>query len=158
MEFGVMSTTDDGTVSLKFQLTNELRGKLETVGKANGRSMAEEIRERLIGSFELEKDHKTLEILQDIVLLADEVKRDVGENWSANTQTREIFAAAVSDQIRNRDLMGDVNDHVCLDTAISQSLEATLGQSIARGFRRKVLQTIFTVTPYTLKSPRWTVR
>ena len=78
---------------LKFVLSENLRQKLDRASQKSGQSLAEEIRNRLEDSFEFETDPRTFELIQDLVLLAHEVKVDIGDNW-VNESISKSFRAA----------------------------------------------------------------
>jgi Arc-like DNA binding domain len=116
-------------------LGDELRDKLDHACRVSSRSVAEEIRQRLVASFELEKDPHTWDFLQDLLLLAAEVKLDIGEDWRANERTRAVFAAAIADQIQSYRAPGEPGRKDVASDA-TEAPEITIGRAIARGFRR----------------------
>jgi len=125
---------------LKFLLSENLRLKLDRASQKSGHSLAEEIRNRLEDSFEFETDPRTFELIQDLVLLAHEVKVDIGDNWHANERSRAVFAATIADQIQSYRARSEPFKK---DTApdASEAPETTIGRAIARAFRRAIRPT-----------------
>jgi hypothetical protein len=74
--------------------------RLKRSGEVRGRTVSEEIRERLAGSlFEETRDEKTRQLAAEIVQLAEEIRRDFGITWHEHTGAFKAFAAAIADQI-----------------------------------------------------------
>jgi hypothetical protein len=129
-----MST--DETSWLKFQITDDLRKRLDVASAENERSLAEEVRQRLMSSFGSVDDSKTQDLAEEITLLAFEVKLEVGHDWHANDGARATFAAAVADQINSYG-KGDKPVREDSGTRSAESREETVGRTIARQFRRR---------------------
>lgn len=121
---------------LKFQITDDLRQRLDVASAENERSLAEEVRQRLMSSFGSVDDPKTRDLAEEITLLAFEVKLEVGDDWHANARARATFAAAVADQINSYG-KGDKPVREDLDTKAAEPREVTVGRTIARQFRRR---------------------
>jgi hypothetical protein len=125
---------DQSVTSLKFQLGGPLRKWVEQLSSENGHSLAEEIRQQLGAAYRLDMDRRTRFLIEDIFLLASEVKKEVGERWYENERARAIFVAAVTDHITNVDKKDEPyrKDPSRVDTE-----EEIIGRTIARLFRRK---------------------
>ncbi|MFK4530136.1 hypothetical protein ABIF90_008117 [Bradyrhizobium japonicum] len=129
-------STDEQASLLKFQISEDLRGKLDGASAENGRSLAEEVRQRLIGSFRSDADRKTRDLVEELFLLAFEVKLEVGDDWHANDRARATFAAAVAEHINS---YGKGNKPIRKDseTVPAEPEETIVGRTIARLFRRR---------------------
>jgi hypothetical protein len=129
-------STDEQASLLKFQIGEDLREKLDQASAENGRSLAEEVRQRLIGSFRSDADPKTRDLVEEIFLLAFEVKLEIGDDWHTTDRARATFAAAVADQI-NWYGKGDKPVRKDSETELAESEEIIVGRTIARIFRRR---------------------
>jgi hypothetical protein len=129
-------STDEQASLLKFQIGEDLREKLDEASAENGRSLAEEVRQRLIGSFRSDADRTTRDLVEEIFLLAFEVKLEVGDDWHTNDRARATFAAAVTDQIKSYG-KGDEPVRKDSETEPAEPEETIVGRTIARLFRRR---------------------
>ena len=124
----------DKITSLKFQLAGTLREWLEQLSAESGRSLAEEIRQQIGIASMLDRDRPTRLLCEEIWLLANEVKKEVGERWYEDDRARAIFAAAVVYHITNH---GKADAPYRKDPARVETEESLIGGTIARMFRRR---------------------
>ena len=124
---------EEAVTSLKFQLGDTLRKWLEESSAAAGHSLAEEIRQRLGTSWRFDRDLPTRLLAEEIWLLAQEVKKEVGDRWHESEFARATFVAAVSDHIWS---YGKEDKPYRKDTDRVETEEAIIGRTIARLFRR----------------------
>ena len=119
---------------IKIGLGDHLRAMVDHVAGANGRSVAEEIRARLLLSFQLEQDPVTLALLHEIKVLAQMVRSATGNDWHSDQRAQEIFAAAASDQIRSYAIDGQPSRQ---ETAaeLTGEPDVDMGRAIARSLR-----------------------
>ena len=93
-------TSDKAMVHTAVVLPPEMLAALREQGALRGRTMSQEIRERLAGSlFEETRDAKTKQLEAEIVQLASEVLHDFKTHWHAEPRAHKAFLAAVADQI-----------------------------------------------------------
>jgi hypothetical protein len=93
-------TSDKAMVHTAVVLPAEMLAELREWGARHGRTMSQEIRERLAGSlFEETRDAKTKQLEAEIVQLAFEVLHDFKAHWHAEPRAHKAFLAAVADQI-----------------------------------------------------------
>ena len=93
-------TSDKAMVHTAVVLPPEMLAALREQGALHGRTMSQEIRERLAGSlFEETRDEKTRQLAAEIVQLASEVLHDFKTHWHAEPRAHKAFLAAVADQI-----------------------------------------------------------
>jgi hypothetical protein len=117
-------------------LPAEMLAELRERGALHGRTMSQEIRERLAGSlFEETRDAKTRQLEAEIVQLASEVLHDFKAHWHAEPRAHKAFLAAVADQIGSYEPPStptsgspDVND-------LSDPPDV-IGRALARRYRR----------------------
>src|SRR4051812_10221189 len=83
----------------KVTLGEDLRAKLDDASSLNRRSIAEEMRQRLEMSFDIQADGHTLDLIYAILFLAHETMRDFGTTWWGDERARSAFMAAIADQI-----------------------------------------------------------
>ena len=125
---------DQSVTSLKFQLGGPLRKWVEQLSSEHGHSLAEEIRQQLGAAYQLDQDRRTRFLLEDIFLLAGEVKKEVGDRWYENERARAIFVAAVTDHIMS---VGKGDEPYRKDPTRVDTEETIIGRTISRLFRRK---------------------
>jgi hypothetical protein len=81
---------------LKISLPDGTRAALDEASAESGRSLAEEIRERLGWSFEYERlDKPTRELLFAAKELAAMFQPDTGENWSETLKGRQALGLTI---------------------------------------------------------------
>ena len=124
---------EEAVTSFKFQLGDTLRKWLEESSAAAGHSLAEEIRQRLVTSWRFDRDLPTRFLAEDIFLLAQEVKKEIGEHWHESERAKATFVAAVSDHIWSH---GKEDKPYRKDPDRVETEEAIIGRTIARLFRR----------------------
>ncbi len=129
----------------KITLGENLRARLEEYSSYNHRSIAEEIRQRLEISFDIQADNNTLDLIYAILFLAHETMRDLGSTWWGDERARSAFMAAVTDQILSYEI--DPNDLgarplITLGTREQQAAlddpPEVIGRALARNYRRVV--------------------
>jgi hypothetical protein len=125
----------------KITLGDELRDKLNDACDISMRSVAEEIRQRLEMSFDLEGDEKTLDLIYATLFLAREIELDFGRTWWSNEKARSAFLAAIADQIGSYVLdpaaPRPLNTRARVEGMPVDPPEA-IGRAIARNYRRAV--------------------
>ncbi len=129
----------------KITLGDDLRAKLDRSSSLNLRSTAEEIRQRLEMSFDIQGDGHTLDLIYAILFLAHEIMRDFGTTWWGDERARSAFMAAIADQVMSypinpADLAA--SPLVTLGTPEQQAgpedPPEVIGRAIARNYRRRV--------------------
>ena len=128
-------TSDKAMVHTAVVLPPEMLAALREWGARHGRTMSQEIRERLAGSlFEETRDAKTKQLEAEIVQLASEVLHDFKTHWHAEPRAHKAFLAAVADQIGSYEPppttsgSPDIND-------LSDPPDV-IGRALARRYRR----------------------
>jgi hypothetical protein len=129
----------------KITLGEDLRSKLDQMSVFNGRSIAEEIRQRLEMTFDLQGDGHTLDLIYALLFLAHETMRDFGSTWWGDERARSAFMAAVADQIISYPINPtDLAAHplITLGTREQQAgpddPPEVIGRAIARKYRRAI--------------------
>jgi len=125
---------DQSLTSLKFQVGGPMRQWLERLSAEHGHSLAEEIRQQLGSAYRLDQDPRTRWLVEEIFLLASEVKKEVGDSWYESERARTIFVAAVTDHIAS---VGKDDEPYREDPSRVSTEEAIIGRTISRLFRRK---------------------
>ena len=125
---------ENSVTSLKFQLGGELRKWLEELSSSAGNSLAEEIRQRLFTSWRFDQDLPTRFLAEDIFLLAQEVKKEIGDHWHESERAKATFVAAVADHIWSH---GKKDEPYRKDPDRVETEEAIIGRTVARVFRRR---------------------
>jgi plasmid stability protein len=81
---------------LKFSLPDDLRSQLDSAVAKSGRSLGNEIRERLAQSFNTEAiDEPTRELITGIARLAGLVNLDDGVAWHMHPKTHAVFVQMI---------------------------------------------------------------
>ena len=81
---------------LKVSLPDDLRAQLDAASAKSGRSVAEEIRSRVEGSFAREvADRPTRDFIEGVALMAAEVARETGANWHQHAGAHEALTRAI---------------------------------------------------------------
>jgi hypothetical protein len=119
---------------IKIGLGDHLRAMIDHMAEENGRSVAEEIRARLLLSFQLEEDPVTLALLHEIKVLAQMVQAAAGKDWHSDQRAQAIFAAAASDQIRSYAIDGQ-SPRQETDVDLTGEPDTDMGHAIARSLR-----------------------
>jgi hypothetical protein len=129
----------------KITLKEELRSKLDEVSGLNDRSVAEEIRQRLEMSFDIQADGYTLDLIYALLFLAHETMRDLGSTWWGDERARSAFMAAIADQILSYPITPTDPAARPLITLGTREQQAgpddppeVIGRAIARNYRRLV--------------------
>jgi hypothetical protein len=129
----------------KITLGEDLRSKLGEVSALNGRSIAEEIRQRLEMSFDIQGDGHTLDLIYALLFLANETVRDFGSTWWGDERARSAFMAAIADQIQSYPIDPNTRGARPLITLGTREQQAgpddpaeVIGRAIARNYRRLV--------------------
>jgi hypothetical protein len=87
---------------LKFQVTDELRVRLDQAVARSGKGLGEEIRDRLMATFaEEELAAPTVELRRACISLGELVKIDCGSDWSISPVAHVEFTAAMSQRLAN---------------------------------------------------------
>jgi hypothetical protein len=129
----------------KITLGDELRSKLAEHSSLNQRSIAEEIRQRLEMSFDIQSDGHTLDLVYAMLFLAHETMRDFGSTWWGDERARKAFMSAIADQILSYPINATdlaARPLITLGTREQQvgpdDDPEVVGRSIARNYRRRV--------------------
>ncbi|MHC2626347.1 hypothetical protein ACVIW2_008379 [Bradyrhizobium huanghuaihaiense] len=129
----------------KITLGDELRAKLDDSSSRNFRSVAEDIRQRLEMSFDIEGDGHTLDLIYAILFLAHETMRDFGTTWWGDERARSAFMAAIADQVMSYPISPSDLAAKPLITLGTREQQAgpedppeAIGRAIARNYRRRV--------------------
>jgi hypothetical protein len=118
---------------LAVALPPNLRSRLEAASAAADHSLAEEIRIRLVRSFDQEvEDKPTRDLAAAVTWLADEVSRQSDLPWYSNPNAQKALAAAIQEQleITAPPYQGAASD------LFGPGDPPTLGRSIARSYQR----------------------
>jgi hypothetical protein len=141
----------------KITLGEDLRAKLDLSSSYNQRSIAEEIRQRLEMSFDIQADGHTLDLIYAILFLANETMRDLGRTWWSDERARSAFMAAIADQILSYPIDPTnvaARPLITLGTREQQAgpddPPEVIGRAIARNYRR-------VVRPLGLKSEKFDI-
>ncbi|WP_008556018.1 hypothetical protein [Bradyrhizobium sp. CCGE-LA001] len=142
----------------KITLGDDLRAKLDSSAGLNQRSIAEEIRQRLEMSFDIQGDGHTLDLIYAILFLAHEAMRDFGTTWWGDERVRAAFMAAIADQVMSYPIDGSDLSAKPLITLGTREQQAgpedppeVIGRAIARNYRRRV-------RPLGLRSDKFDIR
>ncbi|QOZ71735.1 hypothetical protein [Bradyrhizobium arachidis] len=129
----------------KITLGDELRAKLDDSSLRNFRSVAEDIRQRLEMSFDIDGDGHTLDLIYAILFLAHETMRDFGTTWWGDERARSAFMAAIADQVMSYPISPSDLAAKPLITLGTREQQAgpedppeAIGRAIARNYRRRV--------------------
>ena len=129
----------------KITLGEDLRARLDEYSKYNQRSIAEEIRQRLEISFDIQADANTLDLIYAILFLAHETMRDLGSTWWGDERARSAFMAAIADQILSYTIDPNALGARPLITLGTREQQAApddppevIGRALARNYRRVV--------------------
>jgi len=129
----------------KITLGDDLRAKLDSSSDINQRSIAEEIRQRLEMSFDIQGDGHTLDLIYAILFLARETMRDFGATWWGDERARSAFMAAIVDQVMSYPISPSDLAAKPLITLGTREQQAgpedppeAIGRAIARTYRRRV--------------------
>lgn len=127
----------------KITLGDELRAKLEEESSLNYRSIAEEIRQRLEMSFDIQADLHTRDLIYSILILAAEITRDFGATWWADERARSALMAAIVDQLNSYTITPPASAEATLKPLGTNGPQAApdddpqvIGRAVARNFRR----------------------
>lgn len=90
---GVEVAADDGEIQTSLRLPKALHDRLRAASGERG--LGQEVRRRLEASFELESDPATSGLVSLVVMLARELKRFTGTEWSANPFAHQTFKLAL---------------------------------------------------------------
>jgi hypothetical protein len=124
---------------LAVALPPDLRSQLEAAALAADHSLAEEIRARLVSSFDREAvDKPTQELAADVVALAEQISRQKGFGWHWNENAHETLVAAVNALLADLKPKRSAGPPVALpsDLMWGDDDPATLGRSIARHYQQ----------------------
>jgi hypothetical protein len=137
---------------LSVALPDDLRKFVEFMADAQGRSVADEIRQRLEDSRRSEQlfDASTRWMAQEISLLARDVQTQTGHSWQQHPKSHEALAAAIAtvlEQFKPKPVEGEntwgADDPVTLGRAIARArknvreMASDMGGHIA-GLRREL--------------------
>ncbi len=126
----------------KITLGDDLRDKLDHACYISMRSVAEEIRQRLEMSFDLEGDETTLDLMYAMLFLAREIELDFGWTWWSNEKARSAFLAAVADQIVSYVIeptaRPSFHSRARREGGMPDDPPEAIGRAIARNYRRAV--------------------
>ena len=129
----------------KITLGEDLRAKLDKASNYNQTSIAEEIRQRLEISFDIQADANTLDLIYAVLFLAHETMRDLGSTWWGDERARSAFIAAVTDQLLSYPIDSTSLAARPLITLGTREQQAgpddppeVIGRALARNYRRVV--------------------
>jgi hypothetical protein len=124
----------------KITLGDDLREKLDDACYISLRSVAEEIRQRLEMSFDLDGDERTLDLIYAMLFFARAVEIDFNRRWWLNEKARSAFLAAVVDQITSYviDSAEVPNRLTRKQSSAHDDPPEAIGRTFARNFRRTV--------------------
>jgi hypothetical protein len=82
---------------MKVALSDALRAQLDAASEKSGRSVAQEIRERVEASFTRDAvvDKPTRDFLEGLAWLAAEIAREFGVAWDVHSGAHEIFTQTI---------------------------------------------------------------
>jgi hypothetical protein len=122
---------------LAVALPPELRTQLETAARAADHSLAEEIRARLVSSFDQEVvDRPTRELAADVVGLAEQISSQKGFAWHSHEKAHETLVAAIVALLADRKPKRTAKIALPSDLMWGDDDPATLGRSIARYYQQ----------------------
>jgi hypothetical protein len=84
----------------KVSMPDVLREWLEKASTDSGKSIAEEIRERVTRSFAIRVDPETSDLIDFIVRLALQMEQETGSPWHDQAGVNQVFASALSRRVR----------------------------------------------------------
>jgi hypothetical protein len=126
------------SAQLKITLEDDQRSQLDSATKQSGKSLSEEIRDRLSLSFLFEmRGQDTADLLFALLRIADVVADEIGFDWSESERARATFVSAVVDQILSYELRTNPNPIPRRGGARPDDSPESLGGFIARGYRRE---------------------
>ncbi len=123
---------------LKVALPDGLRQMLEHFAKQSGCSLADEIRARLVSSFDREAvDKPTRELAADVVGLAEQISREKKFfSWHTDERAHETLVAAINALLADLKPKPRVAPIGASDLMWGGDDPATLGRSIARHYQQ----------------------
>ena len=125
------------SAQLKITLEDDQRSQLDRATEQSGKSLSEEIRDRLSLSFLLEmRGRDTADLLIALLRIADVVEDEIGFDWSESERARATFVSAVVDQIMSYEFRTNPNPVPRRAGARPENSPKSLGGFIARGYRR----------------------
>jgi len=82
---------------MKVALPDELRARLDAASEKSGRSVAQEIRERIEGSFTRDAvvDKPTRDFLEGLAKIPAEVEREFSAAWDKHAGAHEVFTQVI---------------------------------------------------------------
>jgi hypothetical protein len=122
----------------KITLGDELREKLDEACSISMRSVAEEIRQRLEMSFDLQGDERTLDLIYAMLFLAQAIELDFDRPWWRNEKARSAFLAAVADQITSYAIDSAEPPSRTQRKQVTDDPPDVIGRTLARNYRRTV--------------------
>jgi hypothetical protein len=141
----------------KVTLGDDLRAKLDEASSLNQRSIAEEIRQRLEMSFDIQGDPNTMDLVYATLCLAQETVRNFGVAWWGDERARSGFIAAIVDQILSYPI-DETSPRAPLLTLPKREQQTgpddiaeVIGRAVASNYRRAV-------RPLGLKSEKLDIR
>jgi hypothetical protein len=81
-------------------MPDHIREWLEKASAASGKSIAEEIRDRVSQTFRILTDDKTRNLIDFAVQLAQKLEFDTGRQWHEHRSVGEVFNTALAARIR----------------------------------------------------------
>jgi hypothetical protein len=118
---------------LKISLSDDLRARLDAAASKSGNSVAEEIRQRLDHTFELDDDKRdplTEILVDDVRRLTDEIEIQAGVPWHADLRAHETLQALLNLYLEtNRDALKESPSSLALDPS-------TLARAIFQNWTR----------------------
>ena len=98
------------SAQLKITLDDDQRSQLDRATEQSGKSLSEEIRDRLSLSFLFEmRGQDTSDLLIALLRIAAVVESEIGFDWSESEKARATFVAATVDQIMSYEFRTNPN-------------------------------------------------
>jgi hypothetical protein len=124
---------------LKVSLPDHLREWLDNASSASGKSVAEEIRERVIRSFEITVDPKTQDLINFIMRLAHQIGLETGCPWHEHPGVKEAFSTAVAARVGR---LGAEGEPAAFEILTEPFLGKVIGRQVDRREYGHVLEWI----------------
>jgi hypothetical protein len=122
----------------KITLGDQLRIKLDEASSISMRSVAEEIRQRLEMSFDLQGDERTLDLIYATLFLARAIELDFDRTWWSNEKARSAFMAAIVDQIASYAVDPAQPPSQVQLKQVPDDPPDVIGRTLARNYRRTI--------------------
>lgn len=119
---------------LAVALPDDVRQRLEAAAARSGGSLAEEIRRRLVASFDAEAhDADVRDLAEGVMWMAEELKRQAGVSWHSTRKAREALSSAIQTWLE----ISAPPQSPAAEDLFGPDDPPTLGRSIARHYQRQ---------------------